>query len=215
MADIRATNHYLPVGRGTPAYHTGRHGQSPAIQLPRILAWQTCYRVSDSSWYLSRSALPFQAPIRQTNVDPTGYKRFGMRAIPPHPFGWGLLAQSVDLLKFSQELLDNLILIREFFWKPTFIRFFIQNRTLLGHDSYIPNITGGSVRDSQPCCGLRTRSDQMIWQDRRLRVYSCLHHRQPPYRVLAVGSACQKARNRSAETQSGCSGGGYGMTIEV
>ena len=32
-----------------------------------------------------------------------------------------------------------------------------------------------SVRDSQPCCELQTRSDQMIWQDRRLRVRSCLH----------------------------------------
>ena len=56
---------------------------------------------------------------------------------------WVCYVLLLDFLKFSQELLDNLTFIREFFWKPTFIRFFIQNRTLLGHDSYIPNISMG------------------------------------------------------------------------
>ena len=56
---------------------------------------------------------------------------------------WACYVLLLDFLKFSQELLDNLTAIQEFFWKPTFIRFFIQNRTLLGYDSYIPNISKG------------------------------------------------------------------------
>ena len=71
------------------------------------------------------------------------------------------------------------------------------------------------MRDSQPCCGLQTRLDQMIWQDRRLRVCSCLHYPPLYSGARGFGSACQKARNRSAETQPGCSGGGYGMIIGV
>ena len=101
VADIRATNPYHSARSGTPllTMQTGVVG-CPQSSYPD--SWhgkRVMIALSDSSCCLSGSALPFQASDTSNKTMDQQDINISVRtrAIPPHPFGWGLLAQSVEV----------------------------------------------------------------------------------------------------------------------